>query len=843
MGRDGVHSLGLPAAEVRPAQGSGQDRSDVMERIRLVIVISNLEYGGAQRQVVELANNLDPRRFEVHVCSLSDYVPLGDRLRDCERRLHVVQKKWKFDITVVPRLAELLRRLDADIVHGYLFDAEIAARLAGRRAGTPVVVGSERNTDYHLKKRQLLTYRLTRRSCDLVVANSKAGAEFNHRVLGISPSRYRVVHNGVDVQHFKPRDARAVREELGIAADELVVGTFASFKRQKNHPLLFAAARKVLAEIPRARFLFVGDQLYQGMHGSDAYKQRMEGLIDKEGIRDRCLFLGNRDDVADLYTACDLTVLPSLFEGTPNVLLESMACGVPVVATDVSDNAYVAPDGEVGYLIELGDEDALAKRICDLLSDTDLRRRMGQQARAWVEAEFSTSRLAAKTARVYETALAESHAARESRRNERGSIRETARNKDPAGVSLRDLPYPYRALLAICSDLDETPDKHVYLEIMRFLNTTEPTSMGPGVGLEVGNTIYFDMPDDQFAYWNTDDTGRETVRRLIRSGHIDCLHSFGDLAATREHARRALDELHRHDCRLEVWIDHATAPTNFGADIMEGLGDLPGSAAYHADLSCDYGIKYVWRGRVTSVLGQEVRRRLRGIGCRRHPIRSARTVAKEAAKGFLGARGDAKYAMHRPNRLLRLGALRDGRAVCEFLRCNPHWGGVSEAETAEGLAGVLTDRMLNLLEKRRGVCILYTHLGKVRDPTCPFGPGTVAACRRLADRYHAGRVLCLTTRRALGYVHARQAILWRCRQNDRHLTIEVKTKAASTGGGPPIELRDLAGLTFFVPRDVEVTIQVDGEACDDVIDNPLDETGRRSVSLPLGRLAFPDSSI
>src|SRR5687768_6833004 len=117
-------------------------------------------------------------------------------------------------------------------------------------------------------------------------------------------------------------------------------------------------------------------------------------------------------------------------------------------------------------------------------------------------------------------------------------------------VSIRRFPYPYRAMLAICSDLDETPNREVYYELMRFLNTTDETSMGPGVGLEVGNTIYFDMPPDQFAYWSTDDRGRAMVRELIRSGHIDCLHSFGDFATTRAHAARALDELEKHNCKL-----------------------------------------------------------------------------------------------------------------------------------------------------------------------------------------------------------------------------------------------------------------------------------------------------
>src|SRR5262245_47304943 len=110
-----------------------------------VMVISDLEFAGAQRQVVELANYIDSRQFDVHVCSLADYVPLAGALWDRDKRLHIIRKRGKFDLTVVWRLAHLLRQLQADIVHGFLFDAEIAARLAGRLARKPVVIGSERN--------------------------------------------------------------------------------------------------------------------------------------------------------------------------------------------------------------------------------------------------------------------------------------------------------------------------------------------------------------------------------------------------------------------------------------------------------------------------------------------------------------------------------------------------------------------------------------------------------------------------------------------------------------------------------------------------------------------------
>lgn len=367
----------------------------------VVIVVSNLEYGGAQRQIVALANHVDRDRFDLHVCSLSDYVPLASRLDSADSHLHVIRKRFKFDFSVVPRLARLLRRLRADIVHGYLFDAELAARLAGRLAGTAAVGNSERNTDYAVKRIQLVAHRLTRRGVDFYVANSGAGARFSQRVFRNPRRWYYTVHNGVDTELFRPRDRVAARRALGLEDDEFVVGMFGSFKEQKNYELLFVTMRALLDRHPRTRLLLVGDELAGGLHGSSEYKRRMLELAERLDLHGRTVFAGNRDDVENLYPACDVTALPSLFEGTPNVALESMASGVPVVATAVSDNPYVVREGETGYLVALGDSESFCERLLLLARDRALREEMGRAARRWVESEFSGARLAAKTQAVY----------------------------------------------------------------------------------------------------------------------------------------------------------------------------------------------------------------------------------------------------------------------------------------------------------------------------------------------------------------------------------------------------------------------------------------------------------
>jgi hypothetical protein len=403
-------------------------------------------------------------------------------------------------------------------------------------------------------------------------------------------------------------------------------------------------------------------------------------------------------------------------------------------------------------------------------------------------------------------------------------------------IALRRIPYPYRAILAICSDLDDTPDRALYWETARFLNSTESTRHGQGLGLEVGNSIYFDMPPGQFSYWNTDDAGRAMVRDLIRSGHIDCLHSFGDLARTRRHAGRALDELSRHGCEISVWTDHAVAPSNFGTDIMRGHGDVPGDPAYHADLTLDFGVRYVWCGRVTSVIGQGAPPSLRGIGNPRHPVGSARTIAKELAKQLLAKLGHRKYGMHDGNDVLRPARLRSGHPVWEFIRANPHWGGVSSGDRADGLGDVLTPQMLGRLIRREAVCILYTHLGKGSPADNPFNRRTRTALDLVARYSREGRLLVTTTSRALTYCRAIRQVTLAVSLAGETLVARIDTPAADRSARL---LEDLRGLSLHVPDPAKTRVLLNGHEVPAFQRNAPDHTGRPSVSFPWTPLNFP----
>jgi hypothetical protein len=394
-------------------------------------------------------------------------------------------------------------------------------------------------------------------------------------------------------------------------------------------------------------------------------------------------------------------------------------------------------------------------------------------------------------------------------------------------ISIRRFPYPFQAMLAICSDLDGTPDGHVYFSMMRYLNTLEETPFGPGVGLEIGNTIYFDVAPPQFCYWNTSEVGRAMARRLMRSGHIDCLHSFGSRVTTRAEAARALEELEKHNCRLKVWVDHARVPTNFGSDVTMGSGDITGSSAYHADLTTDYGIQYIWRGRVTSIIGQDSPRSFQGITCTSHPLASCKTVFKEFIKGLSPS---PRFTMNRNNELMREACLRSGQQVKEFMRFNPHWGGVGAGATADGLSEVLTAKTLNQLIKQRGSCVLYTHLGRAIDPQHPFSQQVKNALLLLSKYASEGKILVTTTRRLLDYCATVRKMEISVFQDGEITKINIVKKQKEIS---------LDGQTFYIRDTTKTKVYIDDREVYDLQRNPPDHTGRPSISLPWRKLDFP----
>jgi hypothetical protein len=386
-------------------------------------------------------------------------------------------------------------------------------------------------------------------------------------------------------------------------------------------------------------------------------------------------------------------------------------------------------------------------------------------------------------------------------------------------------------MLAICSDLDETPNKNVYFETARYLNTREQTLLGKGIGLEVGNSIYFDMPVEQFSYLNTDKQGREIVHKLIESGHIDCLHSFGDHVDNRLDITTYWQLISRGKRKIEVWVDHAQAPTNLDNGIMKGSGAIKNSATYHSDITCQpTGIAFIWKGRVTSVIAQNSKYSLSGIFSNLGIKKSLKTLLVEFSKHLLGHLGSVKYKMHKSNQLLRKTKLLDGTDTYEFMRSNPSYSGVSTFESTRGLHQVLNKRMLDTLIKRQGATILYTHLGKIFSVDHPFSDKTRSAFELLADYYQQKKILVLTTRRLLGYLRSKEQLSFQIKKKNGKTIIDMQTCYQG---------EDLGGLTWYVRDPQKTYLYINGIRFLNLQINATDESGQASVSIPWIALNFP----
>lgn len=359
--------------------------------IKLLHIIPTLDRSGAEKQLALLAAGLPREEFEVHVCALTRGGPYEADLRDAGVPVTVVGKVLKFDPVALGRLARLVRRLRPDVVHTWMFTANSYGRVAARWAGVPKLVASERNADrWKTWLHRQIDLRLAR-DTDCIVANSAGAAAF-YRRLGIPAEKLHVIPNGVARTPRAAADPALLRHELGVPESAHMLGFVGRLAPQKRVKDLIWAAD--LLKVIR-------DDVYLLLVGDGPQRDRLEQFARDVRILDRVRFLGHRDDVPELLGAIDVLWLASDFEGMPNVVLEAMAAGVPVVATGIPGTNEVVVDGETGFLVPVGDRAAFARQTRKLLEDPQLAARMGEAGRRRAAEHFSIEAMIEAHARLY----------------------------------------------------------------------------------------------------------------------------------------------------------------------------------------------------------------------------------------------------------------------------------------------------------------------------------------------------------------------------------------------------------------------------------------------------------
>lgn len=376
------------------------------ERLTVIQLINNLDVGGAQEVVRTLASYLPASGARVVVGTFRDG-PLRTEIERLGVPVEVLPQR-RYTVVALPlflvdmlrirrSLQALVRRHQADVVQTHLLRLLDFLVLTLRlRSGRPLVFWTVHNYNFALRKEQLSSYawllrpkrlayrwmyRMAARWVNGVIAVSDEVRTAILHTIGPIGDKVTIICNGVDSERYhQAADRVAGRQQLGLTPESRLVITVGTLKEQKGHRYLIDAAAAVIEHLPEVHFILIGD---------GPLRSALQNHVRARGLASRVHFLGERHDVAALLAISDMFVLPSLWEGLPMALIEAMAAGLPIVATNVSGTKQVMIAGETGLIVPPGNVAALAAAIIELLSDPIRAVAMGAAAHHRVERFFS----------------------------------------------------------------------------------------------------------------------------------------------------------------------------------------------------------------------------------------------------------------------------------------------------------------------------------------------------------------------------------------------------------------------------------------------------------------------
>jgi glycosyltransferase involved in cell wall biosynthesis len=363
---------------------------------RILLFTDSFSRGGTERQFVRLVKSLDQSKYDLSIGCLQRR---GQLLSEAESTgIPIVEFPINslYNIRAANQFAKLVRFLKREqiqIVHAFDFYTSLFAVPAARIAGVPVVLASRRELLSLRSPWQQRTIRIACRVATGVVVNSRAA---RNDLVSLEPAiqnRIEVLHNCIDLREFNLRRSPAeVRRELGVSPNSIVVAGLGNLRPEKDFEAFLLAARRILDAIPSTEFLLIGD-------GPE--RDRLKRTAAELNLTAQFRFLNDRSDVPDLLGAIDILVMSSASESFPNAILEAMAAGKPVVATDVGGIPELVEDGQTGFLVPPKDTVAIAHFVLELCRNSARRQEMGRAARSQVESNFTVESVVARLEEIY----------------------------------------------------------------------------------------------------------------------------------------------------------------------------------------------------------------------------------------------------------------------------------------------------------------------------------------------------------------------------------------------------------------------------------------------------------
>ena len=378
---------------VQPEQASAPPKA--ARKYRVLHVIDSLDLGGAQVVLENLIRHGNRDRFEFEAATMHGRGVYWDRLAGLGIPLHSLSFHHKVPL-YVPRLAWLCLTRRYDVVHTHLLAANVIAKPVAACFGTRVRINHDHCNDKLADPRwwTLPADRVTNRLSTHVIAVSESTRDFVVDKEGVPAARATTIHNGIDLEKFQPRPElrAAARERWKLPPDAFVVAGIGRLTFQKNFALFLEVAGAIIREHPQAVFVLVGT-------GEDEPALREQAA--KLGLGDRVRFLGYVPDMPALWPAIDCLLLTSRYEGLPITILEAMACGAPIVASNLDGMREILRDEDNADLVPAGERDPYVSRLSRVINDPTRARRHAESALATVRAGYSAEAMAHAVEAIY----------------------------------------------------------------------------------------------------------------------------------------------------------------------------------------------------------------------------------------------------------------------------------------------------------------------------------------------------------------------------------------------------------------------------------------------------------
>lgn len=370
------------------------------EKLRVLQIISAPVMGGVERQVLALLERYDKDRFVVDVaCGKSTDGALRDAFLATSSRLMLC--RWSsYVLPFVWRLYRLLRRERYDAIHARASEVSGAAILAAKLARVPVRIGSYEHTKTDWRNPGILNrfgvgvlQRIGRKWATKILGVSGTCLDVYYPDWRADPDKFEICYNGVDVEDFtEPVDQDAIRRELGLPTDSMVVGHVGSFRKPKNHKTIVDVAEQVIKQVDKAYFLLVGE---------GTLRKQIEKEVAERGMSNRFVFMGNRHDIPHMLAAMDVFIMPSIFEGFGVAAVEAQLKGLPVVASDLAGIQEVLCPSIHALSRPALDSVGIAEQVILLLKDPHLRNKLGRECREYAVNNFSIGRTVEQLESLY----------------------------------------------------------------------------------------------------------------------------------------------------------------------------------------------------------------------------------------------------------------------------------------------------------------------------------------------------------------------------------------------------------------------------------------------------------